>query len=396
LITREALRVLEGNLILGRRVNREYSDKFGVDGAKIGDTVNARVPPRYIVSEGQALDLQDATETRVPIQLNHQYHVDLQFSSADLLLSIDDFSDRFIKPAIAALANKIDWLVASQYYKFNNFVGTPGVTPNALLTYLQGKANLDRELCPNDGERSTVLTPDMEITIVDALKGLFQQSSAIAEQYATGAMGRAIGFEWFMDQNMVTHTIGAWAGAGQVNGANQTGSSLITDTWTASVSTLKVGDIFTIGSGATAVNGINPQSRISTGKLRNFVVTADVTSDGSGNATISIYPPIYAAGQYQTVDALPADNAVLAIFGAASTQTPQGLQFHRDAITLVSADLPLPRGVDMAAVVSDPQLGISMRLARQWDINTDNFPCRVDVLVGAAVVRPELGNRVCG
>lgn len=371
-------------------------DKFGVDGAKIGTVVNVRKPPRYTTRTGQALDLQDATETQVPVTLNTQAGVDLTFTSQDLALSIDDFSDRFITPAIAAVANRIDAAGMALYSSIAQNVGTAGTVPNQLYTYLLAGVRLNNSAAPLDGKRSVVINPLMEATIVDALKGLFQQATAIAEQYEKGQMGRAAGFDWFMDQNTATHTVGPLGGTPLVNGASQTGTSLITDGWSASAaSRLNLGDTFTIDS----VYMVNPQSRQSTGTLAQFVVTANVSSDGSGNATLPIYPPIIpptgsTPTQFQTVTTSPADNAAITVTGAANTVTPQGLAFHKDAFTLVTADLPLPRGVDMAARVSDKELGISIRMIRAYDISLDRFPTRLDVLFGWATLRPELACRV--
>jgi hypothetical protein len=395
MITKEALRILENNLAFTKRVNRQYDDKFAVEGAKIGYVVNARKPVRYVVSTGQALQIQDATETQVPVTLTTQDHVDFQFSSADLALSVDMFKDRFLQPAVSALANKIDYAGLQLYSQVANTVGTPGTTPNTLLTYLLAGVALDNNAAPQDEERHVVITPKMQAYIVDALKGLFQQATAIAQQYIKGQMGIAAGFHWAMDQNCPTHTVGTLGGTPLVNGASQTGSSLITDGWTAAVANrLKKGDVFTIGTGATGVYGVNPQSRQSTGELQQFVVTADVASDGSGNATIPIWPPITTSGAYQTVVAAPGDNAAITVLGAASTSTPQGMAFHRDAFTLVTADLPVPKGVDMGSRVADKQLGISLRIVRAYDITTDQWPCRIDVLYGWASLRPELACRV--
>jgi hypothetical protein len=235
----------------------------------------------------------------------------------------------------------------------------------------------------------------MQATIVDTLKGLFQESTEIARQYEEGTMGRSIGFKWSMDQNVQTNTIGALGGAPTVNQANQTGSSLVTNNWTASAATrLLAGNVFTIGSGATGVYAVNPQSKQSTGALRNFVATANGASDGSGNMTISIYPPITISGPFQNVVAGPAAGALINVIGAANTATPQGLAFHKDAFALGVADLPLPGGVDMAARVADKQLGMSIRLVRAYDINTDRFPTRIDILYGWTTLYPELACRV--
>lgn len=392
MITKEALRILENNLAFTKRVNRQYDEKFAVEGAKIGYVVNARKPVRYVVTTGQALSIQDATETQVPVTLTTQDHVDFQFSSADLALSVDDFKNRFLQPAVSALANKIDLSGLSLYNQISNAVGTPGTTPNALLTYLLAGVALDNNAAPQDEQRHIVITPKMQAYIVDALKGLFQQASEIARQYIKGTMGVSSGFNWAMDQNCPTHTVGALGGTPLVNGASQSGNSLITDGWTAAAATrLKAGDVFTIAG----VYGVNPQSRQSTGDLQQFVALADGVSDGSGNMTVSISPSIVTSGAYQTVTGSPADNAALTVLGAANTASPQGMAFHRDAFTLVTADLPVPKGTDMAARISDKQLGISLRMVRAYDINTDQWPCRIDVLYGWATLRPELACRVC-
>lgn len=393
MITREALRVLENSLTFTKLVNRQYDDRFGVEGAKIGTTLNVRKPPRYLGRVGQAISIENAIETQVPVTLNTQRGVDIQFSSQDLALSIDDFADRFIKPAIASVANNIDNDGLAQYTAVWNAVGTPGTVPNALLTYLNAGVLLNNNAAPLDGERYIVVSAQMQATIVDALKGLFQASAQIAEQYRKGEMGETVGFTWYMDQNVNTFTTGPQGGSPTVNStAGQTGNSIVTTGWTAAAaSRLNLGDIFTIGG----VNMVNPQSRQSVAALQQFVVTAPFSSDGSGNGTIYISPSITASGAFQTVDAAPAANAVITVLGAASTQTPQGLAFHRDWITLACADLPLPGGVDMASRVSDRQLGMSMRLVRAYNISNDQFPCRIDILYGWAPLRPELAVRVC-
>lgn len=392
MITREALRILENNLSFTKRINRQYDDKFAIEGAKIGYVVNARKPVRYIVTTGQALALQDATETQVPVALTTQDHVDFQFSSADLALSVDDFKDRFLQPAVAALANKIDYNGLQLYSSIWNLVGTPGTTPTALLTYLLAGVALDNNAAPMDEQRSVVVTPKMQAYIVDALKGLFQQSSAIAQQYIKGTMGRSSGFEWAMDQNIATHTVGAFTGTPLMAAAGTEGaSSISTDGWGASITGLLLrGDVFTIDD----VYMVNPQSRQSTGELQQFVATANAASDGAGAATISIAPSLITVGPLQTINALPANNAPINVVGAASSTTPQGLAFHKDAFTLVTADLPVPKGVDMGSRMADKQLGISLRMVRAYDINTDQWPCRIDVLYGWATLRPELAVRI--
>lgn len=393
MITREALRVLENNLTFAKGVNRQYDDQFAKSGAKIGDTLNIRKPARYVGRTGATLSVEDHTETSVPLQLATQFGVDVQFTSKDLALSLDDFGKRFLNPAMATVANKIDRDGLLSYRDVFNAVGTPGTVPNSLLTYLNAGVKMDFQACPKDGERSIVVGPLAQATIVDALKGLFQSSDQIKDQYESGNMGRTAGFKWSMDQNVITHTFGPQGGTPLVNGASQTGTSLATKGWTASAaSRLKQGDIFTIAG----VNAVNPQTRQSTGQLAQFVVTADFSSDGSGNGAVSIYPAITTSGAFQTVDSSPADGAAITVMGTASQLSPAHIAYHRDAFCLGMADLPLPGGVDMASRISDNQLGVSIRMVRQYDIVNDRFPCRLDVLYGWKTIYPELACRVQG
>jgi hypothetical protein len=395
MVTKEALAVLENNLTFAKGVNREYDDSFAISGAKIGDTLNVRKPARYIGRTGATLSVEDHTETSVPVVLDTQFGVDLNFTSKELTLSIDEFSDRIIKPAMAVVANKIDSAgLITAYQSTYNAVGTAGTIPTALKTYLQAGAKMDYEACPRDGQRSLVIDPSAQVEIVDSLKGLFQSSEQIKSQYEKGNMGLAGGFKWSMDQNVYAHTVGPLGGTPLVNGVPAQGATqLVTDGWTASAAArLKKGDVFTI----TNVYAVNPQSKVSTGQLRQFVVLSDVSSDGSGNATVQISPAIQSTGAFATVNALPADNAPITVMGAASTVTPQHLAYHKNAFTLVCADLLLPKGVDMAARVSDKQLGLSARMVRQYDINTDKFPCRFDILFGWKALYPELACRIYG
>jgi len=390
MITREALRVLENNLKFTRYVRRDYDNRFGIEGAKIGTSLNIRKPPRYVGTTGPALSVENATETQVVLTLGTQFHVDIEFTSVELALSIDDFSDRFLKPAIAAISNKIDFDGLNEYLQVYNTVGTPGTIPSTLLVYLEAGQKLDEEATPMDGMRSIVINPAMQVKIVDALKGLFQAASAIAGQYRSGRMGTAIGFEWTMDQNVRTHTVGTHGGTPLTMGAAQTGNTLVTDGWTVSTLVLKQGDVFTIA----LINAVNPQNRQDTQALRQFVVTADGTSDGLGVLSIAISPAMTPTGQFQTIASAILDGAAIVVLGAADTVTPQGLAFHRDAFVLGTADLPVPRGVDMAARVSDPQLGISLRMVRAYDIDNDNFPVRIDVLYGWKTLYAELAARI--
>jgi hypothetical protein len=229
--------------------------------------------------------------------------------------------------------------------------------------------------------------------MVQGLKGLFQSSEQIKNQYEQGNMGLAAGMRFSMDQNVYNHQIGPLGGTPLVTLAGTAGTTVVTRGWTAAAaSRLKKGDVFTIAN----VYGVNPQTRQKTTQLRQFVVTADFSSDGSGNGSVSVSPALVSSGQFQTIDTFPIDGAAITVLGTANQVTSANLVYHPAAFTLASADLPLPGGVDMAARVSSKKLGLSVRMVRAYDIVNDIFPCRLDVLYGWAAIYPELACRVQG
>ena len=379
MITNEALMVLENELVFSDAVTREYDDQFAVTGAKIGATLNVRRPARFIGTTGPALNVEDFNETSVPVTLSTQFHVDTQFTTQDLALSLDMFSDRVLKPAVAAVANNIDYDGLSMAKLATaNIVGTAGTPPTGLITYLTAGAYLDAEGAPRDGRRSCIVEPFTSATIVDSLKGLFVPQEAIGEQYRKGLMGRdSAGMNWKMDQNVVSQTFGSFAGTAVCSTTAATGfltsgwasSSTISITSTGAVS-LNAGDVITIDG----VYAVNPQNRQAYGsnKLRNFVVKAAASGTGATfNVTVS--PAVITAGQFQNVT-IPSTSSTATVnfFNKTGTVSPQNIIMHRNAFTLAVADLELPEGVHFAGRASDKEIGLSMRVVRQYTINVAN------------------------
>lgn len=393
-ITNELLRRFENQLNFSKTIRHEFDSKYARGGAygKIGDTLNIRVPVKFTAVSGAAISVQDVTETQVPLVIDQQYHTAFKFTSADLTLKIDDFSERYLKSAAVALANAVEsYNITQAYYAVNHAVGTPGTVPNTFSTFTDAGAVLDDSAAPVDDERYVLLNPKTQSKMVDALKGLFQSSEQIKKQYLKGRMGTAAGFDWMMAQNIPTHTVGPLGGTPLVNGASQTGSSLVTDGWTAAAaSRLKKGDIFTIAG----VYKVNPVSGNTLTDLEQFVVTADVSSDGSGNATIPIYPAITTSGAYKTVSASPADNAAITVLGAAGTLSPQNLAYHREAFAMAMVPLEVPQGVHFAAAQTNPDTHVSMRIVSQYDISTDAFITRADVMWGFKTLLPTFACRI--
>lgn len=408
MITNEALPVLENQLTFTRRVNRQYDKQFGISGAKIGDTLNIRKPVRYIVRRTPTLNVQGSTESSVALVLTTQYGVDMSFTSADLKLSIDDFSDRFIQPATAQIANAIDYDGLQLYKNIYNTVGTPGVTPSTIATILSLGVKLDNEAAPM-GDRSLCLNPAAQAGVVGAnTLTVFNPSKTISDQYLKGSMGTAFGFDFYMDQNIAVHTIGTYAanvsgGAVTVTNAVASGSTVVTGGWTAG-DILNIGDVITFGSTTTnGVFAINPQNYQSTGQLRQFVVTALATADGGGSMTISVSPSIIfntvgTPNPFATVISSTntvAATAVVGVFGASATSTPQNLGFCKDAFTFATVMLPDMPGVENARATSE-KLGMSIRLISAYDVVNDRRISRLDLLGGWVTLRPELACRLAG
>lgn len=403
-ITNEALMVLENELTFTSEVDRNYDDQFAVVGGKIGNTVNVRRPGRFIGTTGPALNVEDFNETSVPVTLSTQFHVDTQFTTADLALSLDMFSDRVLKPAVAAIANKIDrdGLVMAKN-STANIVGVAGTPPTGLITYLTAGAYMDAEGTPRDGRRACVVEPFTSATIVDSLKGLFVPQEAIGEQYRKGLMGRdSAGVNWKLDQNIVSQTFGSYSSAALTIDTTSSSfgitsgwasSSNITITSTGAAATLNQGDVIQIAN----ILAANPQNRQAYGsnKARNFVINSTVSIGSGSSATVNVSPAIITGGQFQNVVVnATASSAVITPFNNTGVTSPQNLMFHRNAFTLAVADLELPEGVHFAGRASDKEIGLSMRVVRQYTINNDSIPTRLDVLYGWAPLYPELACRI--
>ena len=394
MITRKALEILENNLVITRNVNRQYDDSFAVSGAKIGSTLRIRLPDRALVTDGAALQVQDDAEQSTTLTVASQKHIGVNFTTAELTLQLDDFAERVLKPRISQLASSIDADVANAYKAIFNTVGTPGVSPATALVLLQAQQKLN-ESAAGMAPRYATVNPAANAGLVNGLSGFFNPTDTISKQFKNGMMGTGVlGFDEInMSQSIKVHTTGSRAGTILVNGAVSTqGQSTISiDGLTGATDTVTVGDVFTIAN----VFAVNPQTRESTGSLQQFVVTAAQTGVSNALANMAISPPIYTStSALATVDSFPADNAAVTFVGTASTAYPQNMIYHKDAITFATADLVLPTGVDMAARAVHN--GISLRIIRDYDINNDRMPCRIDVLYGFSTIRPQMACRLWG
>jgi hypothetical protein len=399
--TKETAREFVNDLTFLANVNRTYDDQYIQNGAKVGNTVNARLPQRFTVTDGQALQTQALYDQTVALSLTNQKNVAFGYSSAQATTELDSIRQRYTIPGGEALANAAEVLAFNAVYRdVWNAVGTLGTTPSTTLTYLQAGTKLTDQSTPMRG-RVAVLDPLAMQTIANTSSTLFNPSSVIGENYENGMFGRKqLGIDkWFQDPVRPTHTSGTFtACTPTVNGASQTGSSLVTQAWASGATTLKKGDIFTIAS----VNSVNPLAYSSTGRLQQFVLTADA-SDSTGAITASISPSIITSGQLQTVDASPASGAAITVWSAnpaggtlATTSSPQSLVYHPDAFAFVMADLKKPGAGAEATVIRSKELGFAIRMVEQYQIGTDQNPSRLDILIGAATLQARLACRVVG
>lgn len=402
MVAYEQLRVLYNQLKFTRSINRQFDGMFAQSGAKVGSTVNARKPPRYVVSKGQTVTAQAMVETPVPITLTDQANIALSAATADFALSIDDFSQRFLRPAAIAIANQIDFDGTSRITpQVWHHVGTPGTPATTVGTYAQAGVKLDNAGAPDGGDRCFVLNPNsIQAVVTGAALTYFNPTSAISEQYRSGSMGQAMNGEWLKDQNVFSQTIGTIAGAAAtVNGANQgANGSIITAGWTS-------GDILNIGDIVSFAGcfEVNPQNRQSTGQLMQFTVTATATASAAGAMTISFSPAINATSgdQFQNCSAFPTTTGSVRVYDLTTTATfsgvssPQNLLFHPDFCTLVTAPLPkYDQGVVKCERIDAPEIGISLRVIQGYIVGSDQLITRIDVLYGWALLYGELACRI--
>ena len=393
MITRKALEILENNLVITRNVNRQYDDSFAVEGAKIGSTLRIRLPDRALVTDGAALQVQDDNEQFTTLTVASQKHIGVNFTSAELTMQLDDFAERVLKPRISQLASSIDADVATSFKSIYQSVGTPGTVPSTSLVLLQAQQKLNEAAAVMSPRYATV-NPAANAGLVEGMKGLFNPTDTISRQFKNGMMGEGVlGFEEInMSQSISQHTTGTTP-TSPIVAATVTaeGSTSLAISFSSGSPTFRIGDVFTIAN----VYAVNPQTRQSTGSLQQFVVTADLNISSTTTGTLTVSPAMYtSANALATINAFPVSGAALTFLGGSATQYPQNLIYHKDAITFATADLLLPQGVDMAS--RQVHNGISMRIVRQYDINNDRLPCRIDVLYGFSAIRPQMACRLWG
>ena len=412
IVTNEVLRIAHNASAFLGNMNTDFNDTW-TGQYKPGNTVNARRPVQFTHRTGSTQNVQDVTESFVPIVVQPELGIDFAVSSNDLALAVGSngnvsstFKQRYLQPAGLKIAAILDFSIATIMKNgFHQIVGTPGTPPATVSDILQAAVPMDRMSVPRDGQRMAAIEPGANANIVAGLATLFNSQALLSEQYKTGILKTSLGLDFTMSQNVPTHTVGPLGGTPLVNGAGQglinagttdnpfaLTTSLITNGWTAAASLrLNQGDTFTLAG----VFSVNPETKASTGVLQSFLCTAAASSDGAGNLTIVMSPALIAGGAFQNVTARAASGAAITITsGAANTSYTQNMIWHKDAVTFVSPKQEVPGGMDMAyqASLAD-EGGISLRFVRGFDINLNRFVSRFDVLWGASVVLPNFGVR---
>lgn len=408
-VAKAALAILDNNLGPLKTVYRAYEDEFSnqVNGYKIGDTISIRRPADFTIRTGATLSTQDVIEGKTTLTIDQQCGVDFQFTSSDLTLKITDLAERVMKPAMSTIINYMaNDVLTTMYKRLYHWVGTPGQTINSYADFALGPQRLDTAAVPMDG-RYAALSPADHWGMLGSQTALYIQDAAKGA-YRNGELGTIGGIETMMSQVVPTHTVGPMGGTPLVNGGSQNVTydtaknawtqSLITDGWTAAAaSRVKEGDVFTLyasGTSGAKIKMVNPKTKAVTDVDQQFVVTADGSSDGSGNLTLTISPPIITSGPYQTVNTAPADNAGLVFLGTASTAYPQNMMYHKNTMALAVVPMEMP-----AAAYGghrESYKGMSVRVIPIYDGTNDISKWRLDLLYGRKVIDPRLGVRVSG
>lgn len=384
MITKDSLRILHENIQFVGGINKQYDASFANEGAKIGDTLRIREPNQYTVREGATLSTQDTEEKNTSITIDKQVGVDVEFSSKELTLDLDDFSQRILQPAMSRLAAYVEDDTITTLYKdvYNQESNLGSAT--TMKNVLNGRKLLKDSLTPLDGNCTMLLNTQANVDLVDDLKGLFNDRNEVSKNFREGKVGKGQGFDYFESTYLGRHASGtAAATTGYlINGGAQSGAALTVDGGT---NTLLKGDVITIAG----VYAVHPETKKVTNVLQQFVVTAD---SGTSATSLAVSPALVTSGAYQNVSAAPADNAAITKVGGASATYGISLGYHRDAFAFASADLIMPKGTDMASrQVYD---GISMRMIRDYDINNDKLPARFDILYGKKSIRPQFAVRI--
>lgn len=403
IIVKEALRLLKNNLVMAKLVYRDYEAQFK---KKVGDTISIKKPYRAKTASGRVLQKQPMVDQTIQLKINRQEHFGLEYTLEDMTLSIEKFSERYLSSGMSQIANVIDRSIMLTMMKAYHSVGTPGVRPSKFIDFANAGAKQTTYAIPNDGKRNAIIDPFTCASLSDEVTKLFNPEM-VKKAYMAGYKGKVDTYMLHESQNMPKHTVGNYSGTPLVAGTITNGDTITTDGWTASITgLLKAGDVINF----EGVYGVNPQSYETTGLLLDFVVQEDVDSDGTGAATIKVWPElndgtatttnddgeVISLAAYQNVTSLPADNAPITVWGAAGVTYDQSYLFHKEAIALAMVELELPKSANVKARATDPDSGLSLLMTQQYDINEQTEITRIDAVWGTDLIYADMAQRMWG
>lgn len=403
IICKEALRLLKNNLVYGRIVSKRYQASF----ADVGQTVNVEVAPRVKSTEGRIIGIKPMVKRTVPLTIDRQRNVGLEFTAQDRTLSMGQFRERFLRSAVTSIANAIDLSCAEAATNQGFYTsGTPG-TAISEDSIIDAMADAELVGMPRDGRVSVVLDPRDRAAVAKSLK-LRYSTEMVEKAIRKGWIGEIDDVATYSSANARTHLNGTHVSGGLVNQVSVTAgaTSIITDDWANNTLVLRAGDVISFDN----VFAVNPQNYDTVGALMQFTVLADVTSDGSGNATITFAPAMNDGTQttvdavgnatlldaYQNVTAMPANNAAITVSGASATRYRIAPLFHEDALALAVPPLMKMPEFPVSEVMTDPDTGLSISLLGGGDITNHTAIYRLDAIWGVKAIQPELIRRIIG
>lgn len=405
-VARKALVLLHAKSNFTGRANRDYQSLLPgpIDGVILGQVLSIRLPFQYTARTGPTMSAQASVQRYAQLNVNNQVGVDVNFTSVERAMQLNNFEEQVLEPAMAKVAATIETAVAGITNLVPKFVGSYSTTVS-YSTVLQAERFLTEALAPEDDRRTLSATPQASYYFILDNKGLFNPEASISDQWLDGVIAdKAAGFVAFRNTKMPTHTIGVvTGGTPTVSGAGQglsgagnafaTSTTLVTSGWASGATTLNAGDVITIAG----VNDVDPESKASLGRLKQFVVNTTV-SDTTGGISVSISPAIITGGAYQNVDSVPAAAAAITVMGGTAAAVSgqlikQSLGWYRDAVVFANPPmLDLSPLVKMTA--SESFEGYNIRFAQQWDPSNDLLPARLDSIYGFTLAYPELAVRL--
>jgi hypothetical protein len=405
-VARKALVLLHAKANMTGRTNRDYQSLLPgpIQGVILGQQLSVRLPFQYVGRKGATMNAENSVQRYATLNVTNQRGVDINFTSVERAMQLNNFEEQVLEPAMAKVAALLEVDVASLVNQVPKFVGAYN-TPVTFQTVLAAERFLTETLAPEDDRRTLTANPQAAYEFILDNKGLFNPEASVSDQWLEGVIAdKVAGFVAFRNTKLPAHTVGVVASstpvvssAGQGNsGAGNAfiaSSTLATSGWNSGATTLNAGDVITIAG----VNDVDPESKISLGRLKQFVVNTTI-SDTTGAISVSISPGIIYGGAYQNVDSQPANNAAITVMGGpvasvSGALIKQSLAWYRDAIVFAN-----PPMLDLSQLVKftaqESFEGYNIRFAQQWDPNNDLLPARIDTISGEVLAYPELAVRL--